>query len=277
MEATVEAKKKALKVPPSAVVPGKAVKEAEKALRLAQDYYSQMQRNWFQFAKEIKEIRDNHYYEALRCESFQKLCEREFPSVHFTTIVKFIHIVEALGEQLEKKMENPEYQLPAYDTCYRLTTAESRLKKEDFTKLKKGILENKFTVRAFREQLAELLQTAKKELRTATDEEVTKFQRDLDSELKSDRHWDEDEEQLADDEDFDPSEEEDIDEDAEVRGVSAKESTVIALSARMDYLIENLPEYIEQIETIDSGTKSLLKKMKKLVAVTEDAIQTIEE
>jgi hypothetical protein len=277
MELTTETKTKKK----SAVLAGKASKEAEKSIELARDYYCQMQRDWFMFAKQVKEIRDKNYADYLGDESFLKLCEREFPQVSYTTISKFILIVERLGDQIERRLEKDEYRLPSYTSCYQLTTIESKVKDEDFTKLRKQLLDEKLTEKSFRERVQELVTVAKKQLRAKIEAEadhyIEKTQRELDEELKKDPSWEEDSESRFSDEDFDPEgvdlEEVEVDEDEE----DDSASTHASLLARIDYLEENLPDYADQVEKMDKPNKLILKRLKKFQVVLDEAITTLEE
>jgi hypothetical protein len=256
----------------------KGSKDAENRLKVAREAYRQMQKNWFIFAKEIREIRDSHDHDIFGVESFQKLCEREFPLASYSTISKFIQIVEKLGDQIEVRLKKDDYLLPTYETCYQLTTVESKIKTEEYSKLKKQILDEKITVKNFRDKLKDMLGVAKRELSAKIDHEteeyIEKTQRELDEELKADRGWEDEEE--ADDEDYE-AEDVDLDEvDVETRSASASEATVVGLSSRIDYLIDNLPEFVEQIDTIDAPVKKLLKKLKELGGVIDETVETLE-
>lgn len=279
MEKEVVEKKKT----PPAVISKAAAKHAEKRLDQAHAYYGQMQRHWFMFAKEIRAIRDEHDCDILGVESFQKLCEREFPLLSYSTISKFIQIVEKLGDQIDTRIgKKSDYILPAYETCYQLTAAESKVKAEEYTKLKKQILDdNKLTVRAFRERLKDLLSTASKSLRVKVeadaDEFIEKTQKEFSKELEEE-DWDDESKLMADeDENYEPDDEDMEEIETDVKDVGPSEDTAISLSARVDYLVENLPDFVDQLDKIDGQTKTLVKKLKKLIAVATDTIQTIEE
>lgn len=276
----METKKKKVELVPVTTKEIKEVQAAKKRLDVVQALYRDMQRDWYKFAKSMKHIRDVHDHDILGVESFQKLCEREFPSMSYSLISKFIQIAEKLGDQIDKRIEAPDYRIPTYETCYQLTTIQPKVKEEEFKRLSKLILDDKLSVRDFRERIKALISDAKKDLRRKIDDETDQFmektQKELDAELRN-GNMDEEEAYMVDAEDFDPEEEEDEIEDEDVDEDDASENTLIGLNSRADYLMENLPEFVEQITSLDGPTKAFLKKLKKLGSIIDEAIEQINE
>jgi len=277
----MEAKKKKAELVSATTKEIKEVQAARKRLESVQALYRDMQRDWYKFAKSMKHIRDIHDHDILGVESFQKLCEREFPSMSYSLISKFIQIAEKLGDQIDKRIEVADYRIPTYETCYQLTTIQPKVKEEEYKRLSKLILDDKLSVRDFRERIKALISDSKKDLRRKIDDETDQFmektQKELDAELRGGGIDDEDEAYMVDAEDFDPEEEEDhedhdVDEDEDDNA-----NTLIGLNSRTDYLIENLPEFVEQVAALDGPTKAYLKKLKKLGAIIKETIEQINE
>jgi hypothetical protein len=268
-----------MKIGKKAIVPVKklAVRAAETRLKSARNHYTEMQNNWYMFAKDLKEIRDAHDHDALGAESFQKLCEREFPLLSYSLVSRFIQIAEKLGEQIDKRLEATDYRLPTYETCYQLTTIQPKIEESEYNRLSKQILDEKLTVQAFRDRIKELVSTTKKQLRAKIDQETDAFmeqtQKELDRDLRESGINDNDL-PLLDDEDFEPEDGGDVE---DVDDVGESVSVLVALGVRVDYLIDNLPDFVEQVEKIDGPTKSLLKRLKKLSAIIDETVDTIEE
>jgi hypothetical protein len=277
----MEAKKKAVElVPASKTKEIKEVQVARKRLETARGLYMDMQRDWYKFAQQMKNIRDLHDHDVLGVESFQKLCEREFPSMSYSLISKFIQIAEKLGDQIDKRLESAEYRIPTYETAYQLTTIQTKVSDEDYKKLSKQILDDKLSVRDFRERIKALITTAKKDLRRKIDDETDQFmektQKELDAELRSGLADDE-EAYIVDHEDFEP-EEDGEDSDSEVEDEDdSNENTIVGLNSRIEYLIDNLPDFVEHTTKLDGATKALIKKLKKLGSIIEETVETLNE
>jgi hypothetical protein len=273
----MEAKKKE-----TVLVKSKEIKEvqvARKRLEVARDLYRDMQRDWYKFAQQMKNIRDLLDHDHLGVESFQRLCEREFPSMSYSLISKFIQIAEKLGDQIDKRLEAPEYRIPTYETAYQLTTIQTKVSEDEYRKLSKQILDDKLSVRDFRERIKMLITSAKKDLRRKIDDETDRFmektQKELDAELRGGLADDE-EAYIVDAEDFEPDEDEDIDEDVDDEEED-NENTIVGLNSRVEYLIENLPEFVEHTTKLDGQTKALIKKLKKLSSIIEETVETLNE
>jgi hypothetical protein len=152
----------------------------------AKKYYVEMQKSWFLFAKTIKAIRDTDTYKAFEFTTFKDFCVREYPSMHYSTIVKTIRVVEELGGVLEGKLkENPDYQLPAYESCYQLITVEDKIPKPDFVKLRKDIIEGKLSYSTLRDRLKEIIskffKEEKEKIGTAVDDIEEELVKDIES------------------------------------------------------------------------------------------------
>jgi hypothetical protein len=276
----MEAKKVKAEIIPAKSKEVKELQAARKRLETVQALYRDMQRDWFKFASSMKHIRDVHDHDILGVESFQKLCEREFPSMSYSLVSKFIQIVEKIGDQIEKRLEaSDDYRIPTYETCYELTTVQKKVSEEDYKRFAKQVLDDKLSVRAFREKIKAITEVAKKDLRKRIDEETEQFmdktQKELDADLRNGGIGDDDEAYMVDPEDFEPEDHDD--EDADVDDDADNGATIVALTARFDYLIENLPDFAEQVESLDAPTKALIKKMKKLGSIIDETVETLNE
>jgi len=182
----------------------------------ARKYYGQIHISWFMFAKTLREIRTNNYFKQ---PSFKDYCEDEFPSMHFSTIVKTLKVVEKWGSELETRIKKSAKKLPAYESCYQLITAEDKIPKKDFVKLREDILEGRLGYNALRDKLKKIIDKKKDELREEIEDEM-KSTEEIETEL-----LDEIEDDLADVSDYD-----------------SKVETIIAQSgAKVEFLSEHLP------------------------------------
>ena len=283
------------------VVPAATVaarKEAEKRIGVAREHLLQMHKNWFLFAKQLKQIRDERDEEKLKVESFRKLCEREFPTVDISHIYKMIMVVEKMGTEIERRLKNPTYLVPSSDACYYLTTlkrvnpdgtVQLKVPETEYDKLQKELLDSgigsptkseRLGYTRFRARIKELISNAKEKLRAEVTAETEKWadeeQRKLSQELKDNGITEE--EEALDDDDFESSIEdldmEDVDEDVDDETPADSVSTE-ALVARVDYLVENIPPYVEALNTIDGKTRDLLKKIKKLQTILTETTEAL--
>jgi hypothetical protein len=134
--------------------------------------YGEMQKTWYMFAKVITNIRRTESFREMVSDhskdnfnTFQEFCEEEFSSISFSTIMKFTKIVDRWEKILDARLsKDPHAALPAYESCYQLATVEEKLSKEDFQKLRKGIVEGKFGYHSLRERLKEILETAREKV-----------------------------------------------------------------------------------------------------------------
>jgi len=283
-------------VPPTVPVTAAARKEAEKRIGSARECLLQMHKNWFLFAKHLKSIRDENDAEKFKVESFNKLCQREFPTVDQAAISKMINVVEKMGPEIERRMKSPTYLVPSSDACYYLTTLKRvnpdgtvhyKVAESEYEKLQKELLDSgagsptkseRMGYVTFKKRIQELIGKAKSKLREEINAETEKYveeeQRKLDKELRDNGIHDE--EEMLDEDDFESEVEEvdfeDVDEDVTEHVAAA---SVEALAMRVDFLIENVPPFVEGLSTIDGKTRDLLKRIKKLQTILTETIEAL--
>lgn len=250
-----------------APLPKKEVAEAMEMIEQARSSYSFMQRSWFQFAKTIYMIKSSEVYiKAGVAETFTQYIEKEFPTISPSTVTKFISIIDKWGESIESRFKKDEtYVLPAYDSCYDLVAKEDRIPKEEFSKMKKAVLDNKMGLVVLREKLKEYVTKHRAKVREEVEEDYGK----LEDELSKDIEKEVGEEEEYDD-DFMP---EDVlsepDEEAEIDDADADaEVSAATIHTRVQYLIESLPELRTQLEGA-TLTKQLIKLADDLSTLQE--------
>jgi hypothetical protein len=249
----------------------------------ARESFGKMQQSWWEFAKAIHEIRSVEAYtrEALGengFDSFKEFCEHEFPSTDYNTIIKLCTVIERMGGMIETKLQKEEgYMIPSYHSCYTVATVkeEEVSKKEELSKLRKAVLENKIGFLKLRERLKELIKTKRRALHEEVETDVSELEKDLSRELEDEGIM-----EIA-EEEFEPGE---IYEDDEAGDEDIEESSpaghLSSLTTRIDYLIENVPDLTAALTTKladDEGVIDFATKCEKLVAVIEQYLTKMEE
>ena len=258
------------------VVKNKAlIKEAHERLDQARRYYGEMQRSWFYFARTIKAIRDSRDFDE-EYSSFQEFCEKEFSTVNYSTISKFITIVETWGKAIEGKLDkDKDFQLPAYETCYTLSTAKDKIDEEDFTRLKKQILDHKMSYYTLRAELKTKLEAVKRKLHKDIEESSEIAETQLLKELHEDGdlNGEDHESEFMDSHDV-SDEEEEVDDDVPVSDVT------MSTGFRVDWLLDNIGELEELVRSkgkVTEKQRELAFKVQKLRALLDNYLQTVEE
>lgn len=128
---------------------------SEHLLREAKVNFKQMQRGWWSFARSIHDIKKEKAYEMAGYESFRDYCEKEFPTMNYVTLFKYVAIVEYWQDTIETKMaKDPNFTLPAYETCYSISTLQlDKVSKDNVNKLKKQVIDSKITYSSLREKI----------------------------------------------------------------------------------------------------------------------------
>jgi len=157
------------------VVAGKVVKEAKvveaggKAVVMkkgdtsllgeTREAYRNFQFSWFQFAKKVKTVQDTDEWIKAGYENFKEYCLEEFPDVAYTTILKFIKVVDSMGQALDQRLiKSPSDGLPAFTTCYDFLTHQDRIPKDEVPKIRKAIIEGKLTRHEMMEKVEPFIQ-----------------------------------------------------------------------------------------------------------------------
>lgn len=154
----VEAEVKAV-VPEIIEVSKTEIQKAEDLRRGARTAYSRLQKSWFVFAKVVAEIHDSEAWASVGYASFKEYCVEEFKDLDYTTVSKFVKVVQSWGKVIEKKLEkDPQACLPAWDTCYTLTSSESKFPSDILPKLRKDVLDGKISARTMRQKVKEILE-----------------------------------------------------------------------------------------------------------------------
>jgi len=149
------------------------VSQAESVVNTARKYYGDMQRSWFMFGKTVNYIKQNNIWEILGYKSFREFSLKEYPGIQEENITKMTRIVEKIGLDIEGRLErNPEYLVPPSETCYQLTTAQSKIPEEDYFKLREKVLDSKVSVLTLRDELKKIIDSFKKKIVKKTIEET---------------------------------------------------------------------------------------------------------
>ena len=239
--------------------------EAEVLVEEARRHFGQMQRSWFGFAKAVARIKETESFK-LTSETFKEFCDKEFPTVNFATIVKFISVTESWGEAIDSRLKkDPHYVLPAYESFYSLTTVESKVSKEELSKLRKAVLDSKLSYHGLREKIKELAGDYRKKIREEVDSATDKIEQELLDDLRE--------------EDLDLSEEivDEIDED---EGEDATQDSVLSCISRVEYLKENLPELRKQVKkskSVSDEVSELAKELEALGEVVKGFLKIVKE
>jgi hypothetical protein len=207
-----------------------STEETDKLVEQVRQYYRNVQKTWFYFAKALKEIRDTEAFRAYDTASFKDFCVKEFPSLNYTTIIKTIKVVENFGHIIEEKLnKDPNYTLPAYESCYQLVNIEDKIPKKKHKELTLKIFDGKLSFHRFRNEVKTIIDTERAKARVGVTEE------DLEKELLTDISTD----------GMDEIEE-------EVSDVATGESIdkiVTLMEVRLNYLKDNLPLVTQNIQT----------------------------
>lgn len=229
------------------VVPKKEAADAMKVIEYARKSFGSMQRSWFDFAKSVYMIRETESYKkAGVAPTFAEYCEKEFPTVSPSTMTRFMVIVEKWGEAIESRLKKDEnYILPAYDSCYQLASKESRIPKEEFSKLKKAVLDNKLSVGRLLESIKDYIKKHKEKVEKEVSESYDKIEAQLTKDIQEDLDVEE-ADFIGDDEDFMPemvasSDEPEFDDEEE------PEFSLESITMKVKFLNDALPDLRNQV------------------------------
>lgn len=208
-----------------------ATEETDEIILRCRNYYRNVQKTWYMFAKSLKEVKDKEIYRAHGTLNLKEFCAREFPSINYGTIVKTIKVVEKFGPLIDAKLkDDPTYTLPAYESCYQLINAEDKIPTKKHKDLVKKIFDGKVSFYRFREEMKRLVQIESDRAR----EESGITEEKLEQELL---------------EDIDTSSYDDISDEVEDVSGQDVDKLVNQLSVKIDYVRENLPLLTQNLET----------------------------
>lgn len=250
-------------------------KDAMKIIDEARNGFVSMQRSWFVFAQAVHSIDalGQRAYEQVGANSFKEYAEKEFPTLNYKTLRKYVSIVEAWGDSIGSRFKkDTDYRLPAYETCYALIAKAEDIPKEEFTKLKNLVLSNKMTWDSIRETLKD--HATLKPSRTAVDlEDIEKgllADIDKDGDLGEEEFEDFD---FVEAEDYDPEDE--VEEDLDEGKLEAE--SIVSLKARINYLIDNIPPQMEALKTVTDETTALAEILDTLYHIVDEYLKKVEE
>ena len=259
------------------------VVKPDKLIEKARDAYGSMQRSWWEFAKVVSEIKESEAFIAMGYHNFKEFCEKEYSSLSYSVIHKFTMIVERWFDAIEGRIsKDSDYQLPSYESCYIVgAIKEDAAPKEELSKLRKAILDNKITQQALRDRLKELIVKKRHE---AIDPIVTEdYEKALAEDLSEDEELQRQMDEMEDsdsDADFLDEPEEDGDEDFEIEEEDDSKSPVSGLRNRVSYLTDNLPVFQASLKKgkISDETLELaedLQRLEKLVGKFLDKMESM--
>jgi len=238
--------------------------ETEVIINKCREYYTNVQKTWYMFAKSLREIRDKDIYKAHGSLNLKEFCSKEFPSINYGTIIKTIKVVEKFGHLIDEKLsDNPSYTLPAYESCYQLINAESKIPDRKHKDLVKKIFNGEVSFYRFREEMKRIVQVESQKARDKAGVTDDSLEEELLSDIGTETYID------ADD-DFT----EEVSKDKDISRI------VDQMSVKIDFLRDNFPMLVEFInkdpdvvtdDTVDfaKGADDLRIKITDFVDVME--------
>lgn len=277
---------KSFKSPVVVVEPDyKSDKELEKMVKNAREQFLSMQNSWWNFAKIIFDIRETEAFRAI-APTFKDYCNKEFPTMSYETLTKFCHIVESFGDTIDHRIEkDPDYSLPAYESCYRLTTLKSEVvPKEEISKLKKSVLDGKMTYASLKERIKEVMSKAKERVMKDVDERAERVEEQLLKDLGEEGFYGEDDSIYDDVGGFDDADISDSDvgsDDEEPTAISNKnlKSVLTNISSKMSFIKDNLPLLTAKLDKIKMSEELIefAENIQDSAIVIEEFLEKLEE
>jgi len=249
-------------------------------IETARKHFGQMQKSWFYFAQSISLIKETESFKSSDA-TFKEFCAREYPTVSFATIGKFIAIVESWGEAIESRMKkDSDYRLPAYESFYQLVTVEDKVPKEELSKLRKSVLDSKTSYATLREKLKIYLRTYRKKVSEEVEKSVDELERQLVRDIR------EDVDDVAEFDDLDGEEDDFLDravEDAEEKADKLDSATASTspITSRIGFIRDELPEITKKLKTkklkVTDAIVGLAKDLEDLVEVVDKFLAVVED
>lgn len=248
----------------------------DKMIDEARLYFKELQQSWFRFAKIIWEVRtlaaykDNH-------DSFKDYCNAEFPSMEYTTLLKYCLVAENFAAAIEDKIKKDDsYVLPSYHSFYLVAgLKEDTLKKEEISKIRKMVLDAKIGYHSLREKLKEMV--AMRVSKTVVAMPIDDIERSLEKDIARDVSGlsDEDIEYMGEEDLYDGPEEEIEDDEEESSG-----ATIQGVQTKVNYLIDNLPDFENELSKkfcAQSDAVGLAESMNKLHKIMDKFLTKFEK
>lgn len=210
-----------------------STKETDKLVLEVREYYRNVQKSWFYFAKKLKEIKETETFRAYDSINFKDFCLKEFPSLNYTTIIKTIKVVENFGELIESKLEKqPDYTLPAYESCYQLINVKDKIPLKQHKELTMKVFNGKLSFHRFRDEIKKIIEAQHKF--TPVDSSDEELERELMEDINT-----EDETILE------------IEKEVSSHNHDDVERMVNMMEVRLQFLKDNIPELTELISSDD--------------------------
>lgn len=254
----------------------KELTKEDKMIDEARLYFKELQQSWFRFAKIIWEVRtlaaykDNH-------DSFKDYCNAEFPSMEYTTLLKYCLVAENFAAAIEDKIKKDDsYVLPSYHSFYLVAgLKEDTLKKEEISKIRKMVLDAKIGYHSLREKLKEMV--AMRVSKTVVAMPIDDIERSLEKDIARDVSGlsDEDIEYMGEEDLYDGPEEEIEDDEEESSG-----ATIQGVQTKVNYLIDNLPDFENELSKkfcAQSDAVGLAESMNKLHKIMDKFLTKFEK
>jgi len=255
-----------------AVVDFKSDKELATLVESARDQFLNMQNSWWQFAKIIHRIRDTEAYKHV-AETFKDYCSSDFPSMSYETLTKFCHIVEDFSDTIDSRIEkDAEYKLPAYESCYRLTTLkEDVVPKEELSKLRKSVFDGKLTYASLKDRIKEIASKTRDRFHKEMDDKVDKVEEELLKDLKDEEFY---EESILDSVDTQSEEEE-----SEEEVPTPWANNIISLNLKVLHIKDNLPILTNNLKKFKMTEElvSLGENLVEMATAVENFLNKLEE
>lgn len=252
-----------------------------KILQDARDGFLAMQKSWYLFAKSMHHISTGECYKSAGHESFKDYIEKEFPTLNYDTVLKYVNVVESWGVTIEARIKRePNYLPPTCESCYTLITVEKRkeIPKEEYSRIKKLLLDNQLSYLKLRSALKDYLKFKGGSVAKAivdTEEIESELVRDIEKDEVDLAEMDFIESDAEDDM-FDDAESEDDDVDGDEDDTS-KADAVALLMNRVDYLIDNLPSHKSELTEINDTVVHFATRLEQLVLLSEEYLDRVEQ
>ncbi len=220
-------------------------------LKKAREIYNEMAHSWVSWAIVLHEIRDSRVYEQDGFRSFDAYCGQEFPSFSSGSISKAL-------QAYERFRPSPQDKNLSFDCLYRILSVESEITVERFDDLSSGYLKGQLTPKHIRAEVDQI----KAERRKNQSREDAEIEAEIDREVAE-----------INEESGNDTESEIIDEEQ----ATSYQRLVVDLENCVVYLIENIPEFMEQFdETLDKKElKTFILKLKKLGSIAQETVDEL--
>jgi hypothetical protein len=261
----------------------KSDKELDKLVENAREQFLNMQNSWWSFAKIIYQIKETEAFRAV-ADTFKDYCGKEFPSMSYETLTKFCHIVENFQDVIDHRIEkDPDYSLPAYESCYRLTTLKPEVvPKEEISKLKKSVLDGKMTYASLKDRIKEVMSRVKDKAHRDVEIRADRVEEQLLKDLSDEGFYDDETEDFEESDDVAlPSSDSDDDLEMEEASVSNRnvKSVLTNINAKMLFIKDNLPQVTAHLDRvrITDDIVEIAENLEESMTAIEEFLEKLEE